>query len=241
MTVFTGNHRIPGPWSPIINTHRRRCSRFDRVRREARSASLNDLRAIVLYRQRGQRGKLRATSESTSCWCCLRLIKEKRINFGSRSVGPGAIKLRTMFLLSGDSLGVEAFAVKFADILREGACSTATTRCRISISRSDTIIRLKQTLLNLTLRLREGYVSRGLRDEQLMAMIADTAGPLRSCAASLLELEGRPAASPKEALQQVAASLPEASKREEEISQISEARDKRALAPGGPLRLSSSY
>ena len=53
------------------------------------------------------------------------------------------------------------------------------------------IIRLKQTLLNLTLRLREAYVSRSLREEQLIATVADTAGPLRACAATLLELVER--------------------------------------------------
>jgi hypothetical protein len=102
----------------------------------------------------------------------------------------------------------------------------------ISILRVDSIFRLKQTLLNLTLRLREAYIARGLREEQLVAMIADMAGPLRACAATLLELEGTPVGSPKEALQQVAASLPDSAGRSEEISRISEARQERALAPG---------
>lgn len=56
---------------------------------------------------------------------------------------------------------------------------------------------MKQRLLNLTLRLREAYIARSLREEQLAAVIADAAGPLRACASTLLELEGRASSSPQ--------------------------------------------
>ena len=77
--------------------------------------------------------------------------------------------------------------------------------------------------------MREAYVARSLREEQLVALIADVAGPLRSCAATLLELEGAPAASPKEALEQVSASLPDGPARAEDLQLISEARQRQAL------------
>ena len=62
------------------------------------------------------------------------------------------------------------------------------------------IFRLKQVLLNLTLRLREGYVARGSAPERLSALIAESAGPLRSCAATLRELTSESVVPPKEAL-----------------------------------------
>ncbi|MGH8524807.1 MAG: hypothetical protein ACREXY_11495, partial [Gammaproteobacteria bacterium] len=128
---------------------------------------------------------------------------------------------------------MEAFAVKFADIIRRRRVLYGNDPfAAVSISRGDSIVRLKQTLLNLTLRLREAYVARGLREEQLVAMIAEMAGPLRSCAATLLDLEGSPAESPKEALHQVAATLPQGSARAEDVSRIAEARQNQALVPG---------
>jgi len=128
---------------------------------------------------------------------------------------------------------MKAFAVKFGDILRRRRVIYGEDPFEgLTVSRNDSIVRLKQTLLNLTLRLRELYIERGLREEQLAAVIADMAGPLRSCAATLLELEGRPAKSAKEALQSVAASLTDVNISAGEISRISEARVKRTLPPG---------
>ena len=85
--------------------------------------------------------------------------------------------------------------------------------------------------MNLTLRLRERYATTSLREEQLALVLADEAGPLRAAAATLLELEGRPAESPKAALEAVAASLGDA-KWTQNLEQISQARQTRSLAPG---------
>jgi hypothetical protein len=46
-----------------------------------------------------------------------------------------------------------------------------------------------------------------LREEQLERVIADAAPPLRASAASLLQLEGNPAPSPKKALERLVAGL----------------------------------
>lgn len=201
---------------------------------EAQKAFDHDLRAVVLYGS-GAEGKLRATSDVNLLLVLSAFDQQKadRLREPLR-LAQAAIRLRAMFLLESElHPAIEAFAVKFADIMRRRRVLYGDDPfAGLSIARGDAIIRLKQTLLNLTLRLREAYITRGLREEQLVAMIADMAGPLRSCAATLLELEGRPAESPKEALHQVAATLPDGSERAEEISRISEARQNRQLAPG---------
>lgn len=55
--------------------------------------------------------------------------------------------------------------------------------------RAAEIFRLKQVLLNLTLRLREAYGERTGREERVAMLAAESSGPLRTCAATLLELE----------------------------------------------------
>src|SRR5687768_13139968 len=196
---------------------------------QARSAFANDLRAVVLYGS-GAEGKLRATSD-VNLLLVLSAFDQKKADQLREPLrlAEAAIQLRVMFLLESElQPAMEAFAVKFADIMRRRRVLYGDDPfAGIYISRGDSIVRLKQILLNLTLRLREAYIARGLRDEQLVAMIADMAGPLRSCAATLLELEGKPAASPKDALHQVAASLPDGAERAEEISRISQARQER--------------
>jgi predicted nucleotidyltransferase len=201
---------------------------------EARRAFDTDLRAVVLYGS-GAEGKLRVTSDVNVLLVLSAFEQNKADQLREPlRLAQAAIRLRTMFLLEPElQPAIAAFAVKFADIIRRRRVLYGDDPfAGLSISRGDAIVRLKQTLLNLTLRLREAYIARSLREEQLVAMIADMAGPLRSCAAALLELEGGLTASPKEALHQVAASLPDGAKRAEEISRISEARQKQTLAPG---------
>jgi hypothetical protein len=146
-----------------------------------------------------------------------------------------------MFLLEGElDAALHSFAVKFSDILRRRLVIYGDDPfAGVSISRADAVIRLKQTLLNQVLRLREAYVSRGSREEQLVATIADAAGPLRASAAALLELEGTPVTSGKEALEQIAASLPEGTERTRDLDLVSEARQRRSLPTGlaGPVLL----
>ena len=100
-----------------------------------------------------------------------------------------------MFLLREEvEPATQAFAQKFADVLRRRrVLYGADPFAGVAIPRAALIARLAQVLLNLTLRLRAVYVERSLREEQVARAIADAAGPLRTCAASILELEGRPA------------------------------------------------
>ncbi len=201
---------------------------------EARNAFADDLLAVVLYGSAAE-GKLRATSD-VNLLLVLSSFNQKQADQLREPLrlAQAAIRLRTMFVLQSElQPAMQAFAVKFADILRRRRVLHGEDPfAGMSVTRGDSIIRLKQTLLNLILRLREAYITRGIREEQLVAMIADLAGPLRSCAATLLELEGRPVESSKDALQQVAASLPDQAAKLEGISRISEARQRRTLPSG---------
>ena len=200
----------------------------------AKKAFGDDLRSIVLYGS-GAEGNLRPASDVNVILVLSRFEQNKAdlLREPLRLAG-AAIKLKAMFLLEEEvQPASQAFAVKFADVKRRRRVLYGDDPfAGVSVLREDAIFRLKQTLLNLILRLRESYISRGLREEQLVATIADTAGPLRSCAATLLELEGVTAPSAKEALQQISSSLPGAEKRNEELQLISEARQKQTLPQG---------
>jgi predicted nucleotidyltransferase len=200
----------------------------------AKKAFESDLLSVVLYGS-GAEGKLRPTSDVN----LILLLAAFNRNQADQLREPlrlaeAAIRLRVMFLLQDElKPASQAFAVKFADIARRRLVLYGDDPfASLSVSREDAIFRLKQTLLNLTLRLREAYVARSLREEQVAIVIADTAGPLRSCASTLLELEGSAASSPKEALERITASLPDGAERPEDLQLISEARQRHTLPPG---------
>lgn len=197
----------------------------------AKEAFGSDLRSVVLYGS-GAEGKLRPTSDVNLILVLAAFNQPQADQLREPlRLAQAAINLRAMFLLESELRpATEAFAVKFADIARRRRVLYGDdVFAEVEVSRDDAIFRLKQTLLNLTLRMREAYVVRGLRQEQLAALIADVAGPLRSCASTLLDLEARAAASPKEALETVSASLPDGPTRAADIQLISEARQRHAL------------
>jgi len=197
----------------------------------AKKAFGDDLLSVVLYGS-GAEGKLRPTSDVNLI--LVLAVFERNLADQLREplrLAEAAIKLRVMFLLKDElEPASQAFAVKFADIARRRLVLYGDDPfASLSVSRDDAIFRLKQTLLNLALRLREAYVARSLREEQLATVIADAAGPLRSCASTLLELEGHAARSPKEALEEIAASSPNAA---QDTQLITEARQRHTLPPG---------
>jgi hypothetical protein len=138
-----------------------------------------------------------------------------------------------MFLLESEvAAAVNAYPVKYLDIIhRHRMLYGGNPFEGLSVSRDASVFGLKQVLLNLRLRLRSLFVLRGLNEEQLALVVADAAGPLRSSAATILELEGHPASSPKEALEQVIVSLDNSAWRDV-ASHLSEARETRRLQPG---------
>lgn len=200
---------------------------------DAKNSFQTDLRSIVLYGS-GAENKLRATSDVNVIVVLSAFNREKvdKLREPFR-LAQATIRLTVMFLLENEvSSAIESFSVKFSDILhRRRVLYGSDLFANISVPRPVTIARLKQVLLNLSLRLRESYVLKSLREEQLALVIADAAGPLRSCAATILELKGQPASSPKEALGKIIHSFSEPDW-EKIVSHLSEARENRVLPPG---------
>jgi len=233
LTALTPTHKIRHMTDEFVDTLPPNVGRvLTGFIEDARRVFSTDLRAIVLYGS-GAEGKLRPTSDVNVLLLLSGFDQQKADQFRDPlRTAHSAILLRVMFLLESELRpAMAAFAVKFGDIIRRRQVLYGDDPfVGISVQREDSIVRLKQTLLNLTLRLRETYVARGLREEQLVKVIADVAGPLRSCAGTLLELEGRSAPSTKEALDQVASTLPDGAAHV--LSQMSEARKSKSLPPG---------
>ena len=169
----------------------------------------DDLRSIVLFGS-GAEGRLRATSDVNVLFVLTRFDKERMDALGeSLRLAHVAARVAVMFVLEAElPVAAEAFAVKFDDIARRHRVLYGEDPiAKLTVSRESRKTRLRQTLLNLTLRLRNQYATRGLREEQLAIVIADAAGPLRSAAATLLELEGKTVASPRQALETAAAEI----------------------------------
>jgi hypothetical protein len=76
---------------------------------------------------------------------------------------------------------------------------------RLEIPEADLRRQAREILMNTALRLRERYVRLSIHDEQLVPVIADAAGALRSAAAAIARLAGQNASSPREALTNLAA------------------------------------
>ncbi len=204
----------------------------------AQSAWGDDLSAVVLFGSAAE-GRLRATSDVNVLLVLRRFSREQADALREPlRTARAAIRLGAMFVLPEELPAVvEAFAVKFEDILsRHRVLYGADPFAGLEVPRSAAISRLRQVLLNLRLRLRERYALVSLREEQLATVVSEISGPLRSCAATLLGLEGTASESPKAALEALVADLGEP-RFAEALGRISEAREKGALAVGvaGPL------
>lgn len=205
----------------------------------AKLAFGSDLISIVLYGS-GAEGKLRQTSDVN-----ILVVLHKFDAAHAESlrepmrVAHAIARLSAMFLLENEmQAAADAFTVKFADMVeRHRVLHGSDPFPRVTISHEATLRRLRQVLLNYQLRLRERFVAVGLREEQLGKLIADAAGPLRSSAASLLRIEGRPVASAKSALREIVAETKDPLLIQV-LEDISAAREKRALPAGrAPLSI----
>lgn len=220
--------RLPAPVSQVL----------DSFVQSARASLGGDLLSVVLYGSAAE-GKLRATSD-VNLLLVLSAFQASKVDPLRQPlrVAQSAIQLHPMFLLKDEVVpAMHAFAPKFADILRRrvilyGADPFASA----SIPRENEVRQLKQQLLNLILRLRASYVSRSLRAEQLLLVIAGAAGPLRAAAAALLELEGHPAASAQQAFERLGAELAPASW-PQTLALLNAAQDSRLAASAEAPRL----
>jgi hypothetical protein len=188
------------------------------------------LKSVVLYGS-GAEGRLRPASDVNVILVLSSFdaAQAERIR-EPFAAARAAIGLTGMFLLEDEvPHAIVSFGQKFSDVLRRHRVLYGADPFEgAHVPRAAAIFRLKQVLLNLTLRLREAYVERGSTPERIAELIADTAGPLRSCAATLLELEGKPALPPKEALAAIVTGFQE-SGWEEVLAHVSDARAQREL------------
>ena len=199
----------------------------------ARRAFGDDLRAIVLYGSAAE-GRLRATSDVNLMFVLRRFDEEKANHFREPfRFASAAVDVNAMFVLEKElDLATREFAQKFADMQRRHVMLYGDDPLtNVSISREALVRRLQQTLLNLTMRMRELYLARSLREEQCALTIAEATGPLRASAASILELEGRGTLAPKEALYTFVHDLGP-SDFIDLLPHLSEARERRVLPPG---------
>jgi hypothetical protein len=148
-----------------------------------------------------------------------------------------------MFLLVEElPVAAELFAVKFNDIChRHRVLFGPDPLHSLAIEPAELRRRLREVLLNLAIRLRERYALVSLRDEQLAKVLAEVAGPLRAAAAALLQLQGKVAVAPREALETVAAATGD-SACVEAVALIAQARQQGQLAvgSGGPALIALS-
>jgi hypothetical protein len=210
-------------------------SELDSFVARAQSAFGPDLRSVILFGSAAE-GMLRPSSDVN-----LLLLLEKfepakadQLREPLRRTS-AAIQLHAMFLLEAElPAAMEAFAVKFGDIARRRRVLWGVDPfAERALSPQKALARLKQILLNLAVRMREAYVLRSLREEQMVHLVSELAGPLRACAATFLEIQGTPETTGKEALAKVAAALlPSAAEADELMQRISEARQTGALPAG---------
>jgi predicted nucleotidyltransferase len=191
------------------------------------------LQSAVLYGSAAE-GRLRPTSDVNLLLVLGGLDREALDGMADAlRVAHASVGLDVMFLLEHElPAAAQAFAAKFADIRRRRRVLLGPDPFHdLAIPRAALVARLRQILLNLVLRLRRAYALHGLREDELARLVADEAGPLRTGAAALLELEGSRATSAKQALAQVAATLADDGFRDP-LARLSEAREKGLLAPG---------
>ena len=202
----------------------------------ARNTFGPDLVAAVLFGSAAD-GQVRATSDVN----LLLLLKRFTPPAADALRGPlrlahAAIDLQVMFLLESElTQAADAFAVKFADIIaRHKVLHGVDPFASLRTNRDAVLRRLRQVLLNQQLRMRERYLLLSLNEEQLAGAIADAAGPLRSSAASMAQLEGKSGLSGKQALEAFVDQLGEPVLHAA-LQAMSAARETAHLAPGQAL------
>ena len=174
--------------------------------REAQAALGEDLVAAILFGSAAE-GRLRATSD-VNVMLVLASLPPGRLDALREPLrlAHATIRLEAMLVLESElAEAAEAFAVKFADIaVRHRLLAGRDVMAALKPTPAAMRHRLKQILLNFILRTRERYALQSLREEQVPRLLADCAAPLRAAAEILMQLEGRAAASPKEALETLA-------------------------------------
>ena len=112
-----------------------------------------------------------------------------------------AIQLTAMFLLEHEvPQAILSFGQKFPTSSAGIECFTASIHCRRARTSCRGNTSPEASPVKHDAAPSRRVCGAGTAPERIAALIADAAGPLRSCAATLLELEGKPPLPPKEAL-----------------------------------------
>jgi predicted nucleotidyltransferase len=209
----------------------------------AREAFGADLVSVLLFGSAAE-GRLRPSSD-VNVLMLLRSLDAHRIDALREPLrlAHAAARVEVMFLLVEElPVAAELFAVKFNDIRHRHRVLFGTDPVQaMSIDTTELRRRLREVLLNLAIRLRERYALISLREEQLPKVMAEFAGPLRAAAASILQLDGKEVASPREALEAVAAATGDRAY-VEAVALLPQARQQQGLpaGSGGPALLALS-
>ena len=210
---------------------------------QAQAAFADDLRSVVLFGSAAE-DRLRPLSDVNLMFVLARFDPARADAFREAlRLAHTAVRASVMFLLQEElPVAAELFAVKFNDMqARHRVLFGADPLAGLVIDAAELRRRLREVLLDLGIRLRERYVLVSLREEQLVAVIADAAAPLRASALALLNLHGETAKSSRAALEQVAAATGDAAFAAA-VASLPLAREALHLAPGvaGPTLLALS-
>jgi predicted nucleotidyltransferase len=195
----------------------------------------SQLDSVILFGS-GAEGRLRSTSDLNLLVVADGLTLEKLDAIrGAFLTGRAAAGLTVMFVEKAElPRAVDSFAVKFTDIkARHRVLYGSSPLESVEITREATVRRVRQVLLNLTLRLREQYVIDGEHEERLASIVADVTGPIRAGAATLIALEDGRSLAPKAALEEILAGAGW----DECLAGISAVHRGEHLAPGATRRL----
>lgn len=204
---------------------------LDSLVEAGRLAFEQNLRSVVLFGSAAE-DRLRSTSDVNLMVVLHRFDAKQADAFReSLRLARAAVRASVMFVLASElPAAAEAFAVKFSDMARRHRLLFGEDLlASLTPSRQARLQRLRQVILNTTLRLREKYAN--LQEEQLPLVIADTASALRSAAGALMDLEGRAAHSSREALELFTQGLARPDL-VGAVGRISTARETRSLPPG---------
>lgn len=143
-----------------------------------------------------------------------------------------AVRAEVMILTRAElQTAAQLFPVKYSDMrARHRVLAGSDPFERLEIPEEDLRRQTREILMNTALRLRERYVRLSIRAEQLVPVIADAAGPLRAAAAALSQLEGAKAASPRDALANLAGEV--GVEYAAAVANLSRAREAGALSAG---------
>lgn len=108
----------------------------------------------------------------------------------------------TIVLVTELPLAAQVFPIKYLDIKsRYKILLGEDLILPLAISSENLTQAIKQSLLNLSLRLREKWLAASHKDDLLLRGIAEAAGSLRAVANAILHLRGTSAPTPREALE----------------------------------------